>query len=298
MPPPYPHVELDYWCGSMKNVFLSFQGMWFIQGLKRSVFHQDPETSVDLAMVRPRFPAPPICQDWPAAEQIQAVLSGSRNGYLLYSTASGALQRVDVQMSYAPRGLNISVWPRDASTDLYDGMSGAGLYVDGVLVGMLVAAPVPSRRGVVYPLSFVWERIRPGITQVPSPWVRTPPGMELWVSRAVVVASACPNPKIRANWDGGDALIDARCSGEWIVIDFERLRNSGRVQPNGYYCIRIEDDAGRHRSFQDYPSWRSRTYFSGGESLGVRVNESDIVVTERAFRSQFDDRCRFRAGGR
>lgn len=265
------------------------------QTFSGAVIHQDPQE--DLALVRPKFPTPPSCEEWPREEQVHTLLGGSRFGYLLYTAVSGAEQRVEVEIALPPRGTNISVWPRDPAVHLFDGMSGAALYIEGTPVGMLIAAPVPSRRGVVYPLTFVWERIRPASKAVPSPWVRAE-GMELWVSSAVVVASACPTPKIRANWERRDAVVEGRCSGEWIVVDFRALQNEGLVQTDGYYCIRIEDSKGLHRSFERYPSWRARTYFSGGKSVGVRVNEADIVITERAYLSRFDNRCRFGAGSR
>lgn len=258
-----------------------------------SVFHEDPQE--DLALVRPQFPTQPFCEEWPRTEEAQATLAGSRYGYLLYAAPSGAEHRIEVEIALPPRGTNISVWPRDAAVQLHDGMSGAGLYIDGTPVGMLIEASVRSRRGVAYSTTFVSERIRPGSTGLPSPWVRTV-GMQLWVSRGVVVASACPEPKIRANWEEGGAVVDAQCSGEWIMIDFDDLRTKGLVRTAGYYCIRMEDGEGRHRSLEPYPSWRSRTYFSDGENVGVRVNEDDVVITERAYQSRFDDRCRLRAG--
>lgn len=255
------------------------------------VIHVDPQE--DLALVRPRFPSQPQCNEWPRPEQVQAVLGGSRSGYLLYADASGAERRIEVDIVLPSRGTNVSVWPRDASLQFYKGMSGAGLFVDGTPVGILFEGPVASREGIASPLNLVWERIRPASMDIPSPWVRTE-GMQLWVSRAVVVANACPTPTVQANWDEPHAITDMWCSGEWIVIDFEALLQRGTVRPNGYYCVRISNPEGQHRSFQAYPSWRARTYFSAGESLGVRVNDTDIVITERAYRSQFDDRCRFR----
>jgi hypothetical protein len=256
-----------------------------------SIIHQDPEESVDIALIRPEYPIQPVCEAWPEAEHVQAVLSENRSGHLIFAAPNGAERHLEVGIALPLRGSNISVWPRAESEQFHEGMSGAGLYIDGTLVGMLVEAPVRSRRGIVYPLDFIWSRIRPASTGAPSPWVRTP-GMQVWVSRVVAVAGACPTPVIRANWEDGTSTVKTWCSGDWIVIDFESLLSAGKVQVGGFYCIWVEDREGRHRALRGFPSWEARTYFSDGESIGVRVNETDVVITERAFQALFNDRCR------
>lgn len=132
------------------------------QSLTGRILSQD--TITDLALIR--FDTPTRnCREWPRTERVRYVLAQEQHGHVRYADEDGMVQVIDV-LIYANQK-DIFVRPLRPESALREGMSGGGIYVGELLVGMLISGSVDSSQGRGYVLDHVWSVLRPAADDIP-----------------------------------------------------------------------------------------------------------------------------------